>query len=207
MSKWRRRKIAKSRKNKKVYGVKVKKEKQGFRFDILKSAAVWIGKVAVVCLFAFVAVWYFGQKVATVGDSMSPVLENGDVTLVNRIIYNATAPKRGDIIAFKPKGNENSHYYIKRIVGLPGETVSILEGEVYIDGERLEVDYETSKIDDMGIVDGEMTLDGDEYFVLGDDRENSEDSRMADVGNVKRSYIYGKVWFCVSPGKHFGFVK
>ena len=147
----------------------------------------------------------FGQRVATVGDSMKPVLENGDVTLVNRIVYDATAPKRGDIIVFKPKGNENSHYYIKRIVGLPGETVEIIEGKVYIDGERLEEDYETTEITDVGIVDKEIELAGDEFFVLGDDRQNSEDSRMADIGNVKRSYIYGKVWFVVSPGNNFGF--
>lgn len=138
---------------------------------------------------------------------MKPVLENGDVTLVNRIVYDATAPKRGDIIVFKPKGNENSHYYIKRIVGLPGETVEIIEGKVYIDGERLEEDYETTEITDVGIVDKEIELAGDEFFVLGDDRQNSEDSRMADIGNVKRSYIYGKVWFVISPGNNFGFVR
>lgn len=182
------------------------KRRKRFRIEMLKPVAVWTGKIAVVCLFAFVFVWYFGQKVATVGDSMAPVLKNGDVTLVNRIVYNASAPKRGDIIVFKPKGNENSHYYIKRIIGLPGEKVEIIEGKVYINGEKLEEEYTTTKINDVGVVDKEIELAGDEYFVLGDDRENSEDSRMADVGNVKRSYIYGKVWFVVSPGKHFGFV-
>ena len=178
-----------------------------FHIEMLKPVVVWAGKIALVCLFAFVFVWYFGQRVATVGDSMKPVLENGDVTLVNRIVYDATAPKRGDIIVFKPKGNENSHYYIKRIVGLPGETVEIIEGKVYIDGERLEEDYETTEITDVGIVDKEIELAGDEFFVLGDDRQNSEDSRMADIGNVKRSYIYGKVWFVISPGNNFGFVR
>ena len=127
--------------------------------------------------------------------------------LVNRIVYNATTPKRGDIIVFKPKGNENDHYYIKRIVGLPGETVEIIENRVYINGERLDEDYETTNIDDVGVVDGKLKLAGDEYFVLGDNRENSEDSRSADVGNVKREYIYGKAWFVISPREHFGFVK
>lgn len=138
---------------------------------------------------------------------MNPVLKNGDVTMVNRIIYDASAPKRGDIIVFKPKGNENSHYYIKRIIGLPGETVEIIEGAVYIDGEKLKEDYKTTEMKDVGIVNEKIELEGDEFFVLGDDRENSEDSRMADVGNVKRSYIYGKAWFIVSPRKNFGFVK
>ena len=184
-----------------------RRRRSKFRIEMLKPVAVWTGKIAIVCLFAFVFVWYFGQRVAVVGDSMSPILSNGDVTLVNRIVYDATAPKRGDIIVFKPKGNENSHYYIKRIIGLPGETVQILEGEIYIDGEKLEEDYGVSEITDPGIAAEEIELAGDEFFVLGDDRENSEDSRMADVGAVKRSYIYGTVWFIVSPWEDFGLVR
>ncbi len=175
-------------------------------WEYLPVVAKWVFEIAVVCLFAFVAVWYFGQRVSTVGDSMSPVLRNGDVVLVNRIVYNATTPKRGDVIVFKPKGNENDHYYIKRIVGLPGETIEIIENRVYIDGERLEEDYETTNIDDVGVVDEKLKLAGDEYFVLGDNREQSEDSRDADVGNVKREYIYGKAWFVITPGDEFGFV-
>lgn len=135
---------------------------------------------------------------------MNPVLENGDIVLVNRIVYNAVSPKRGDIIAFKPKGNENAHYYIKRIAGLPGETVEIIENSIYINGNKIEEDYKTTDIDDVGIASEKITLGGDEFFVLGDNRENSEDSRNADVGNVKRSYIYGEVWFTVSPRKNIG---
>ena len=194
---------------------KVKRRKAGLikpkwrlrlNWEYLPVVAKWVFEIAVVCLFAFVAVWYFGQRVSTVGDSMSPVLRNGDVVLVNRIVYNATTPKRGDVIVFKPKGNENDHYYIKRIVGLPGETIEIIENRVYIDGERLEEDYETTNIDDVGVVDKKLKLAGDEYFVLGDNREQSEDSRDADVGNVKREYIYGKAWFVITPGDEFGFV-
>ena len=194
---------------------KVKRRKTGLikpkwrlrlNWEYLPVVAKWVFEIAVVCLFAFVAVWYFGQRVSTVGDSMSPVLRNGDVVLVNRIVYNATTPKRGDVIVFKPKGNENDHYYIKRIVGLPGETIEIIENRVYIDGERLEEDYETTNIDDVGVVDEKLKLAGDEYFVLGDNREQSEDSRDADVGNVKREYIYGKAWFVITPGDELGFV-
>ena len=194
---------------------KVKRRKAGLikpkwrlrlNWEYLPVVAKWVFEIAVVCLFAFVAVWYFGQRVSTVGDSMSPVLRNGDVVLVNRIVYNATTPKRGDVIVFKPKGNENDHYYIKRIVGLPGETIEIIENRVYIDGERLEEDYETTNIDDVGVVDEKLKLAGDEYFVLGDNREQSEDSRDADVGNVKREYIYGRAWFVITPGGEVGCV-
>ena len=97
--------------------------------------------------------------------------------------------------------------YIKRVIGLPGDYVEIKDGAVYINGEKLQEDYETSKIDDVGIVNEKIKLGSDEYFVLGDDRQNSEDSRNANVGNVKYSYIYGKAWFVISPKSHFGFVK
>ena len=188
---------------------KIQREKKKIRLnlDYLAAAGRWIFKIAVTCLLAFVAVWYFGQGVSTVGDSMNPVLSNGDVVLTNRIIYNASSPKRGDIIVFKPKGNENAHYYIKRIVGLPGETVEIIENRIYIDGEKLEEDYATTEMGYVGIADEKNQLAGDEYFVLGDNRGNSEDSRNADIGNVKREYIYGKAWLVVSPRKHFGLVK
>lgn len=195
------------RKKKLNFRKKRRHRKQRIRREQISRAGMWTFKIAVVCLLAFVSVWYFGQTVSTVGDSMKPVLKNGDMVLVNRIVYNATRPKRGDIIVFKPKGNENSHYYIKRIIGLPGETVEIIENRVYINGEKLEEDYKTTDINDVGIVSEKMELASDEYFVLGDDRENSEDSRNADIGNVKRSYIYGKAWFVVSPKKDFGFVR
>lgn len=205
----KRRKVnAYNRRRRKGMG-KIKRSRKKFHLnlDILAAVGRWVFKIGVTCLLAFVAVWYFGQSVSTVGDSMSPVLSNADVVLTNRIIYNASSPKRGDIIVFKPKGNENAHYYIKRIIGLPGETVEIIENSVYIDGEKLEEDYATSEMGDVGIADEKIELAGDEYFVLGDNRESSEDSRNADIGNVKREYIYGKAWFVVSPRKHFGFIK
>ena len=92
-------------------------------------------------------------------------------------------------------------------IGLPGETVEIKDGEILINGEKIEEDYKTTKIDDPGIVEEPITLGGDEFFVLGDDRQNSEDSRMADIGNVKRTEIEGKVCFVIAPKDHFGFVK
>lgn len=181
--------------------------KDSISMEKVKQLGIWILHAAAVLLFAFVFVWYFGQRVSTIGNSMNPALENGDVVLVNRFIYNTSAPKRGDIIVFKPKGNENSHYYIKRIIGLPGENVEFIEGRIYVDGERLEEDYTATEIRDVGIVTEKLELGWDEYFVLGDDRSRSEDSRMDDVGNVKREHIYGRAWFVVSPFEHFGFIK
>lgn len=184
-----------------------KESRRRMDLEWVPGALAWLLQIAIVCGFAFVFVWYFGQRVSTIGDSMNPVLENGDTVLVNRIIYDASTPKRGDIIVFKPNGNENMHSYIKRIIGLPGETVQIVDGKIYIDGEVLEEEYTTSSLEIAGLAANKIELGGDEYFVLGDNRENSEDSRMADIGNVKRSEIEGKVWFKSWPFGHIGFIK
>lgn len=183
------------------------KERKRINLDLIREIVTWTFQIAVVCLIAFVFVWYFGQRVSCVGDSMNPVLENGDITLTNRIIYNMSSPKRGDLIAFQPNGNENARFYIKRIIGLPGEKVEIRDGKIYIDDKELRESYVTTEIQDVGILEEPMVLKNDEYFVLGDDRQNSEDSRMAEIGNVKRSEIKGKVWFVISPRRNFGFVK
>ena len=183
------------------------REKKRINYDLLRSVLIWAFQIVLVCAFAFVFVWYFGKKINNNGDSMKPILESGDEVLVNRIIYDATAPRRGDIIVFRPNGDQHSYFYIKRIIGLPGETVEIKEGVIYINDEIYEENYTTSQLTEAGIAEKPIQLAGDEYFVLGDNRGNSEDSRMADIGNVKASEIEGKVWFVTSPYDKFGFLK
>lgn len=187
--------------------LKFGKESRRFNLEWVPDALKWVLQIFIVCLFAFIFVWYFGQRVSNIGDSMNPVLKNGDVVMINRIVYDASAPKRGDVIVFKPNGNENLHSYVKRIVGLPGETIQIKDNHVYVDGKKLKESYKTSQLEEAGLAEEEITLAGDEFFVLGDNRVSSEDSRMADIGNVKRSSIEGKAWFVLSPGKRFGFIQ
>ena len=151
----------------------------------------------VAVFLAFVLVFSVGMKISMVGVSMEPALYNGQEVLINRFIYKITSPKRGDVIAFLPNGNQNSHYYLKRIVGLPGESVQIIDGYVYINGERLPED-EYDKMADYGIAGNEIQLGSDEYFVLGDNRNMSEDSRSGNIGAVKKDTIAGKVWFHLS---------
>lgn len=151
----------------------------------------------VAVFLAFVLVFSVGMKISMVGVSMEPALYNGQEVLVNRFIYKITSPKRGDVIAFLPNGNQNSHYYLKRIVGLPGESVQIIDGYVYINGERLPED-EYDKMADYGIAGNEIQLGSDEYFVLGDNRNMSEDSRSGNIGAVKKDTIAGKAWFHLS---------
>ena len=184
-----------------------RKKRRKVNYELLQGIIVWVFQIALVCFAAFVLVWYFGLRVSVIGDSMNPGLKNGDITLVNRLVYDVRKPRRGDIIAFKPNGNEGSHYYMKRVIGLPGETIECKDGTIFIDGEMLEEDYKTTAIEELGLLEEPITLKSDEFFVLGDDRQSSEDSRMANVGNVKRSEIAGKVWFVISPIKHLGIVR
>ena len=146
-------------------------------------------------LIAFVLVFAFGMKISVIGVSMEPALYNGQEVLGDRFSYKLLSPKRGDIAVFLPNGNKNSHYYLKRVVGLPGETVQIIGGYVYIDGVLLEEDESYDKIADPGIAETQITLGIDEYFVLGDNRNNSEDSRSGNIGVVKKDNITGKAWF------------
>ena len=188
-------------------GLSFNRKRRTVNYDLIREIIVWTFQIAIVCLIAFVGVRFFGQRVSVIGSSMEPVLQNGDITLINELSYNMGTPKRGDVIAFKPNGNENAHYSIKRIIGLPGENIEIISGDIYVDGKKLEEEYTTTEILDAGIVEEAVKLGNNEYFVLGDDRQNSEDSRMANIGNVKRTEIHGKVWLVVSPWKNFGFVK
>lgn len=151
----------------------------------------------VAVFLAFVLVFSVGMKISMVGVSMEPALYNGQEVLINRFIYKITSPKRGDVIAFLPNGNQNSHYYLKRIVGLPGESIQIIDGYVYINGERV-LEDEYDKMADYGIAGNEIQLGSDEYFVLGDNRNMSGDSRSGNIGAVKKDTIAGKVWFHLS---------
>ena len=198
----------KKRAKKKSYTIDRKKWKLYFRkkcrslkTEKVKTAIEWGTEIIVVCILAWMLVSFFGQRVSNAGDSMSPVLKNGDVVLINRIVYDARKPKRGEIIAFRPNGNENTHYCIKR------ETVQIKDGKVYIDGKVQKKNVYTSDLDFAGIAEKKLTLGETEYFVLGDNSAGSDDSRLADIGNVKREDIGGKVWFVTNIGKNFGFVK
>ena len=204
----------KKRAKKKSYTIDRKKWKLYFRkkyrslkTEKVKTAIEWGTEIIVVCILAWMLVSFFGQRVSNAGDSMSPVLKNGDVVLINRIVYDARKPKRGEIIAFRPNGNENAHYCIKRVVGLPGETVQIKDGKVYIDGKVQKKNVYTSDLDFAGIAEKKLTLGETEYFVLGDNRDNSNDSRYKEVGPVKRSKITGRIIFRFYPWKNAGVIR
>lgn len=175
--------------------------------DMVREILVTIFYCFAAVLLAFVLVFLVGMKISVIGVSMEPALYNGQEIFINRFIYKLFQPGRGDIIAFLPNGNQNSHYYLKRVVGLPGERIQIIGGYVYIDGELLDEGDIYDKISDPGIAENEVILGSDEYFVLGDNRNSSEDSRSGNIGPVKKETIAGKAWFHLSSEKEpMGFV-
>ncbi len=174
----------------------------------LKELGSWGFLFALAVLIAFVFVYLVGLKTSVIGASMEPCLYNGQSVLINKFSYSFRSPTRGDVIVFLPNGNENTHYYIKRVIGLPGETISISEGRIYLDGYFYEEDDSYDTIEDGGIAEKGITLGEEEYFVLGDNRNNSEDSRSANVGAVKEETIAGKAWFKLGDSiDTMGFIK
>lgn len=176
-------------------GLTFYQKKKRLNPKIIKDIFEMILGSAIAVFLAFVIVYSVGMRTSVVGNSMEPKLYNGQEILMNRVIYRLSSPKRGDVVVFLPNGNQNSHYYVKRVIGLPGETIHIQDGSVYVDGIQLEEDEAFDKMIDAGIAANELTLAADEFFVLGDNRNSSEDSRSGNIGAVKKDNIVGKAWF------------
>lgn len=172
----------------------------------VKNVALWVFEIVVVLFVAYLIVYFAGMKVTMTGNSMKGTLASGDRVLVDRLVYDFSSPKPGDLVVFLPNGNTKSHYYIKRVIGVPGDTVQIKDGAIYVNGEESE-DEGTKVIKNAGLAEEPVKLGTDEYFVMGDNSDSSEDSRYTNVGNVKKEYIIGKAWFIVGPFKDIGRIK
>ena len=167
--------------------------------NILKEVLSTSVYLLVVLLITFLVVRYVGQRTEVVGSSMENTLQDGDNLLVDKISYRFKDPERFDIIVF-PYQYEKNTYYIKRIIGMPGETIQIdSEGNISVDGQLLEEYYGNDVILDPGRAISEIELSEDEYFVLGDNRNNSTDSRAESVGNIHRDDILGKAFIRIWP--------
>jgi len=178
-------------------GLSFRRQRRKFNLPLFKEIVSWVVELIVVIGLAYVLVSFFGIRTNVVGQAMEQTLENDDNILVNRFAY----------IMSKPKGNNKSHYYVRRVVAVPGDTVQIKDGALYVNDELYKESTDVASMEDAGLASDPIELEKDEYFVLGDNRNNSEDSRYANIGNVKRDYIIGKAWFRFSGLGSFGTIK
>ena len=172
------------------------KKRKRFSDDLFHEVVHWILGVSISLILAIVLVYFMGVSFIVSGDSMAPVLADGQKVLVNGFIYKFTQPKPGDVIVFLPNGNTNLNYYVKRVVAVPGDRVYVADGNLYVNDVISEV--VTGKIVDPGILTNEITISQGTYFVMSDDVSDSDDSRNANIGPVENRYIEGKVWFAFS---------
>lgn len=180
--------------------IQKKEEKE---VNIVKDLLFLCLYILIVIGICWAVLTYVGQRTEVSGESMSNTLHSGDTLWIDKLEYEFGSPKRFDVVVF-PYGDDEDTFYIKRIIGMPGETVYIdEEGTIYINDEPLEGDKYGREViaeDKRGIASEEITLGEDEYFVLGDNRNNSRDSRVSDVGNIHKKDIIGRAVFRFTGG-------
>ncbi len=176
-----------------------------YRKSALRGLFFWILEVILVVVLAFTFSRGFCRTVTTQDASMAPTLSSGQTALINSAGYILGTPQRGDVVAFRL--SEGGSLYVRRIIGIPGDTVQIVNGQILVNGEIYIEKIDLPTIEDAGLAEEPMELDSGEYFVLGDNRNAAEDSRAAVIGNIRRTMIVGKVWFRISPIGSLGRVR
>ena len=170
----------------------------------LRKVLIWVFEIVVTLIFAVLTSMMLFQSVTMQESSMEPTLAVGSQYFVNKLAYKTSSPKRGDIIVFRTNGSDDAALHVRRVIGLPGEMIQIVNGRILINGEAYKEGKDFPSINNPGMAANAITLEAGEYFVLGDNRNNSEDSRYADIGKVNKKYITGKLWFQISPRKEIG---
>ncbi len=179
----------------------IKKDK---RKKIIKECIIWLVEIIIVILLAYFLIHFCFKKTSTIGSTMEPTLYNGEEVFINTKAYMIFSPDREDVIAFYDKEGaddegEEPLITFRRVVGLPGEKVQIVDGKIWINGKEWTEKYTYRPITAAGIAEQEIILGEDEYFVLCDSRIDLDDSRNASFGNVKESQIIGKVSYKFEP--------
>lgn len=186
---------------------KIQEAKEKLEDEKVRGFMRWLFEIVVtLVLAAMVGIMLF-QTVTMQESSMEPTIAVGDRFFINRVVYKFSSPKRGDLIVFRTNASDDAALHIRRVIGLPGETIQISGGRILIDGEAYKEGKDFPMISNPGLASSSITLESGEYFVLGDNRNNSEDSRYADIGMVKKRYIAGKIWFTCAPFEKLGFTK
>ena len=186
---------------------KIQEAKEKLEDEKVRGFMRWVFEIIVtLVLAAMVGIMLF-QTVTMQESSMEPTIAVGDRFFINRVVYKFSSPKRGDLIVFRTNASDDAALHIRRVIGLPGETIQISGGRILIDGETYKEGKDFPMISNPGLASSSITLESGEYFVLGDNRNNSEDSRYADIGMVQKRYIAGKIWFTCAPFEKLGFTK
>jgi signal peptidase I len=165
----------------------------------LKALLLWVVEIALVILAAYLIIEYGVEKTTMMGVSMNTTLNDGDKIIINKLAYFRSDPERYDVIVFSQSKSGHGYYNIKRVIGLPGETLEIVNGEVYINGVKMDEVIPVDKMRVAGLADKAIVLGENEFFVLGDNRNYSEDSRFANIGIVVKNDIIGKAWLRLEP--------
>lgn len=182
----------------------VKVSKMPKIFAVLKESVIYIA-ISLIIILAIRGLVI--QHVRVDGTSMYPTLVDNQHLLIEKLSYRFKDVERFDIIVFRPYYNEKKVFYVKRVIGLPGEKVQIKDNTIYIDGKPLEEDYSQDIYTDGKLAAREIQLGDEDYFVLGDNRDVSKDSREKEIGLLNRKYITGRVWLSIYPLKTVGIIK
>ncbi|MBQ0001696.1 MAG: signal peptidase I [Clostridiales bacterium] len=173
----------------------------------LRHILNWSFAIIVTLALAATTAIVFFQSVTMQESSMEPTLGIGERFFMNRLIYRISDPQRGDIIVFRSNSSDDAVIHVRRVIGIPGDTVQISKGNILINGEVYREPQDFPTIVNPGTASSPITLEDDQYFVLGDNRNNSEDSRYGEIGNIDAKYIVGKLWFVASPMEKLGFLR
>lgn len=170
----------------------------------LRTFLEWIEIIVIALIITFIIKAFIGEVTVVVGSSMHPTLETGDRLVVNRIGYLLGEPKKGDVITFKYSKDSN---YIKRVIGVPGDSINIHDKKVFVNGKELDESYIAEKTLSGGDFEYPVKVTEDHYFVMGDNRNNSKDSRRRTVGLVDKKAIRGKAFLRIWPFNRVGIIK
>ena len=188
-------------------GLNFGRTRKKFNVEKFKEVMIWTIQILTIVFIAYVCVSFFGVRSNVVGQAMAETLKSGDQVLINKFVYIISDPKAGDVIVFLPNGNEKSHYYVRRVIAVPGDVVQIKDGAVYVNEKLYNEITDVAAMEDAGVAGEAIKLGKDEYFVLGDNRNWSKDSRFWNDTFVEKEEILGKAVLRYWPLNKMGVIE
>lgn len=178
-------------------GLSFYEDKNTVNTSRIAEALLWVSYTVIALFLAVICFRSFGFRIGVLGGSMEPGIIQGQNVLVNKLAYRMSTPQRGDVVAFYPGGDDKMHPSVKRVVAIPGDSVQILNGVLLVNGIPCSYSDGYSSISEAGLAADMEILEDSQYFVMGDNPEDSEDSRSAGIGTVQDEDIIGSVWLAL----------